>query len=175
RLIWRFAASPTEAGAPPAPALVHAVQVDDGDTFWVAAAERLLGDVPEPRVEEDERAGDAEPVLPELSDEDVEPLDAPVVEEVEAASEAAAPAEPPAAAAPPPAPAAPPPAATAAMPPAAAAAPPPAETVAPPPAPAAAAAPPRRALVADDALMARHFLARLLEGEGFEVQAVSTA
>jgi CheY-like chemotaxis protein len=164
RLVWRMPADPIESdAAAPGPELGQAVRTADGDTFWVVDPARLLSGVEPPRT-------------PEIS---------------------ARPPAPPRPAAPPPAPPAPPtarpaseprlgvlrredveplPQVVAEEPPALPAAP----SVAGAPVVRGAEPPParrarRRALVAEDSIVGRMFLQRLLSPRGFAVEAVTSA
>lgn len=200
RLVWRMAAEPAApAEPPPVAALTRAVRTDDGELYWVLDPEWLLRDVAPvpfaiPRTRPAMPAAAetppsvtpaAPPPIPfrlpaeamrELGPEHVEPIEA-------APRTAPAPGTPPAAVPPPqvtspgaagspvPAPVAPP---ASALPEATAIPTPPGPAAEP--APDAAPAPARRqALIAEDSISARVFLARLLEQRGYTVHAVASA
>jgi CheY-like chemotaxis protein len=190
RLVWRMSAEPTPVpGRPPAEGIRRAVQTDDGEVHWVLDPDFLLRGVAAPIMGQATPRPSAPPVTPSpvtdrppagrtpipfperpgtkpestpdvaplatLGSADVEPLGGPAVTpavtDVSAtsvvATEAPGAVEPPAVAAPPGA----------------------------EPAPAAPVGAPRRALVAEDSIAARIYLARLLEQEGYDVHAVATA
>jgi CheY-like chemotaxis protein len=161
RLVWRLQAEPCDTVQdPPAPVLSRAVRTEEGEIYWVAEPERLLAGVefivpvgfesqPKPKP----KPKPAEPEPPILGRENVQPLRA----------AAAAPAVLPLVA----------PATRPALHSQTTEAPVP--PAAEPSAPAAAAPVPRRALVIDDSIAARIFLARLLEQMGFAVLAVADA
>jgi CheY-like chemotaxis protein len=175
RLIWRLPAERVAAEAPPpAEGLVAMVQTGDGERYWLVDPGWLLRDVEAPALEKPARvapapppaaappaaapparsvapppaAAPAPPRLTLLTTADVRPIPSPVH----------APGPAPPAIAPPP-PAAAPPAVT--------------RATAGPAGPAARAA--RTALVAEDSITARIFLARLLARQGFDVRTVDTA
>jgi CheY-like chemotaxis protein len=169
RLVWRMPGEPVEpSGPPPGSSLGRAVRTAEGEVFWVVDATRLLRDVEPPRVPSaparptpavlrptppkppapPRGTVTAMPRLVELRREDVEPLEPARHVEPPAPSPVVAPADP--------GPGEP----TATLSPAA-----------PAPAPAAT----RRALVAEDSIVGRIFLQRLLEPLGFTVEAVASA
>jgi CheY-like chemotaxis protein len=182
RLVWRMPADPEQGPGPgPDADLGHAVRTSEGEVFWVADPVRLLRGV-DPGTTSFPPRSPARPVLSsrapaerpapartsatrpplprlvELRREDVEPLSPP-----------APPAEHPTVR---PAPVAPP---SPAVPPAhvPVASGPVAKSPAPPPS--AAPRPLRRALVAEDSIVGRIFLQRLLQSLGFSVETVKDA
>lgn len=186
RLVWRMSAEPAQPpGDVPADGVYRAVRSDDGEVHWVFEPEWLLRNVAAPAMGQPARPtpaatpipdpapvqrrpipfpapvtgdGGAEPALPTLAPDQVEPLSAPAREPEASAPEPVAPiAEAPAAPAPQAAPALP--AADLAG-----------EAIEAP----QGAVAPRRALVAEDSIAARIYLVRLLEQQGFLVHTATT-
>lgn len=192
RLVWRLVADPADAGGAPPAGTTHAVRSDDGETFWVIDVPKLMRDVPLPPLPEmratdraaspppaagpapaapapaapapgepapspaaTDRVASARPKLILLEPEHVEPLEAGSGRTIA-----------------PDAPATPAPPASSVSP--AEGAPPPALRSAPAPG-ATEARHGRRALIAEDSFMARIFLTRLLQGQGYNVHSVGTA
>ena len=185
RLVWRLPAEPVAPVAPPpADGLTAMVETDEGESFWLADPGWLLRSVEAPALERPVRASLAPSASPRTAPAAVPATVTPPAPQVRGAARPreaprltllttadVRPIVPPA-----PAPAAPepPPAAPAPAVPAG-----PFRREARTGAPARAAqAPPlaaRTALVAEDSITARIFLARLLARQGFDVRTVDTA
>jgi CheY-like chemotaxis protein len=196
RLVWRLAADAFETDASPPAGATHAVRADDGEIFWVVDVVKLMRDVPLPPLPEARAPRGERPSIEPAAPEPAPPaeLAAPTIESASppapaAAAHSAAPAwhgpmklflltsddveriDTPGGS-------------DAAVPPRLELedAPPrlPLQAVLPVATP--LAAPPtlapghgRRALIAEDSFMARIFLTRLLQTQGYDVHSVGTA